>query len=178
MIKTELSKRLGIKYPIIQGGMGPYSTNRLCIATANAGALGIISGIGMATNLSDSTPVDSSRVFGQGAPREIMRRTILEVTEETKQSEGIFGVNVPVSSEFVEAARESGASIVGLSGFLTLAFDPMKETIAALKAAGLDVRTMIGGGQIDEQIKEYTGADAYGKDAMAAVSLANEWIGG
>jgi 5-methyltetrahydrofolate--homocysteine methyltransferase len=63
-----------------------------------------------------------------------------------------------------------------LSGFLTLAFDPMKDTVAALKAAGLkDVKIMIGGGQVDENIRQYTGADAYGKDAMAAVALAKEW---
>ena len=66
---------------------------------------------------------------------------------------------------------------MGLSGFLTLAYDPMKETVAALKATGLNVKIMVGGGQIDEQIREYTGADAYGKDAMSAVSLAQEWIG-
>ncbi len=52
----------------------------------------------------------------------------------------------------------------------------MKNTVQALKAAGLnDVKVMIGGGQIDEQIKNYTGADAYGKDAMAAVNLARQW---
>lgn len=88
-----------------------------------------------------------------------------------------LGVDVP-SVKFVEAVKDSGASIVGLSGFLTLAFDPMKETIAALNAAGLCVKVMIGGGQIDEQIRAYTNADAYGKDAMAAVALANEWVGG
>jgi 5-methyltetrahydrofolate--homocysteine methyltransferase len=37
---------------------------------------------------------------------------------------------------------------------------------------------MIGGGQIDEQVKSYTGADAYGKDAMEAVTLTKGWIGG
>jgi len=37
---------------------------------------------------------------------------------------------------------------------------------------------MIGGGQIDDQIRVFTGADAYGRDAMAAVSLARQWIGG
>jgi len=36
---------------------------------------------------------------------------------------------------------------------------------------------MIGGGQIDEHIREYTGADAYGRDAMAAVALARQWTG-
>jgi len=37
---------------------------------------------------------------------------------------------------------------------------------------------MIGGGQIDEQVKSFTGADAYGKDAMEAVKLTQGWIGG
>ena len=86
-----------------------------------------------------------------------------------------LGVDVP-PAKFVEAVKQAGAKIVGLSGFLTLAFDPMKDTVAALKAAGLnDVKVMIGGGQIDEQIRQYTGADAYGKDAMAAVAIAKSW---
>jgi 5-methyltetrahydrofolate--homocysteine methyltransferase len=86
-----------------------------------------------------------------------------------------LGVDVP-PARFVETVKQTGAKIVGLSGFLTLAYDPMKETVAALKAAGLsDVKVMIGGGQIDEQIRKYTGADAYGKDAMAAVALAKSW---
>ena len=88
-----------------------------------------------------------------------------------------LGVDVP-PAKFVEAVKETGATIVGLSGFLTLAYDPMKDTIAALKKAGLDVKVMVGGGQIDEQIREYTSADAYGRDAMAAVALAKQWIGG
>lgn len=86
-----------------------------------------------------------------------------------------LGVDVP-PAKFVEAAKETGAGIVGLSGFLTLAFDPMKHTVQALKDAGLtDVKIMIGGGQIDENIRQYTGADAYGKDAMAAVAIAKSW---
>ena len=86
-----------------------------------------------------------------------------------------LGVDVP-PAKFVEAVQQTGANIVGLSGFLTLAYDPMKNTVAALKEAGLnDVKVMIGGGQIDEQVKQYTEADAYGRDAMAAVALAKEW---
>lgn len=86
-----------------------------------------------------------------------------------------LGVDVQ-PAKFVEAVKETGAKIVGLSGFLTLAFDPMKFTVQALKDAGLtDVKVMIGGGQIDEQIRQYTGADAYGKDAMAAVAIAKSW---
>jgi 5-methyltetrahydrofolate--homocysteine methyltransferase len=85
-----------------------------------------------------------------------------------------LGVDVP-PAKFVETAKETGAKIVGLSGFLTLAYDPMKETVAAFKESGLDVKVMIGGGQVDENIRQYTGADAYGKDAMAAVAIAKEW---
>jgi len=55
----------------------------------------------------------------------------------------------------------------------------MKETVEAIKAAGLrdKIKIMIGGGQMSDEIKNYTGADAYGKDAMAGVSLAKKWIG-
>lgn len=88
-----------------------------------------------------------------------------------------LGVDVP-PAKFVETVKATGATMVGLSGFLTLAYDPMKETVSALKAAGLGhVKVMIGGGQVDEQIREYTAADAYGKDAMAAVALAKQWTG-
>ena len=87
-----------------------------------------------------------------------------------------LGVDVP-AGDFVRAVDDTGAKIVGLSGFLTLAYDPMKETVAALKTAGFDGKVMVGGGQVDESIRDYTGADAYGKDAMAAVSLAKQWSG-
>jgi 5-methyltetrahydrofolate--homocysteine methyltransferase len=90
-----------------------------------------------------------------------------------------LGIDVPVE-RFVDAIKESGSKVVGLSGFLTLAFDSMKETVDAIEKAGLrdDVKIMIGGGQMDEQVREFTGADAYGKDAVEAVRLARGWIGG
>jgi methanogenic corrinoid protein MtbC1 len=90
-----------------------------------------------------------------------------------------LGVDVP-AQKFVEKIKETNATIVGLSGFLTLAFDSMKEAVDTIKAAGLrgKVKIMIGGGQINEEIRKYTDADAYGKDAMAAVSLAKDWLRG
>jgi methanogenic corrinoid protein MtbC1 len=90
-----------------------------------------------------------------------------------------LGIDVPIQ-KFVDTIKESGSTIVGLSGFLTLAYQSMKDTVDAIKKAGLrdGVKIMIGGGQIDEKVRGFTGADAYGKDAMAAVKLANEWIGG
>ena len=90
-----------------------------------------------------------------------------------------LGIDVPVQ-KFVDTIKESGSKVVGMSGFLTLAFQSMKDTVEAIKKAGLrdKVKIMIGGGQIDDQVKSFTGADAYGKDAMEAVKLAKGWIGG
>lgn len=83
-----------------------------------------------------------------------------------------LGVDVP-TAKFVDKIKETGAGIVGLSGFLTLAFESMKETVDAIKAAGLreKVNIMIDGGQIDDGVRRCAGADACGRDAMAAVTL-------
>jgi len=88
-----------------------------------------------------------------------------------------IGIDVPVA-KFVEEVRGFQPQVVGLSGFLTLAFDSMKETVQALEAAGLREgrRIMIGGGQVDEAVRTYTGADAFGGNAVAAVSLCRQWI--
>jgi methanogenic corrinoid protein MtbC1 len=93
----------------------------------------------------------------------------------------VLDLGVDVSPEkFVETIRDAQPQVVGLSGFLTLAFDTMKETIDAIEAAGLrdGVKIMIGGGQVTEEVREYAGADAYGRDAVAGVSLARQWLGG
>jgi methanogenic corrinoid protein MtbC1 len=89
-----------------------------------------------------------------------------------------LGVDVPAEA-FVTKAKETEAPIVGLSGFLTPAFDAMKETVEAIEAAGLrsKMKIMIGGGQMDDEVRKYAKADAYGKDAMAAVALAKKWVG-
>jgi methanogenic corrinoid protein MtbC1 len=88
-----------------------------------------------------------------------------------------LGVDVP-AQKFVDKLKESRAPVVGLSGFLSLAFDSMKQTVEAIRSAGLgDVKVMIGGGQITDEIRKYTGADAYGQDAMTGVTLAKKWFG-
>ena len=87
-------------------------------------------------------------------------------------------LGVDVSPEtFVTEIKAVRPQVVGLSSFLTLGFDSMKETIDAIEAAGLrdQVKIMIGGGQVTEEITRYTGAEAHGKDAMAAVTLAKGW---
>ncbi len=88
-----------------------------------------------------------------------------------------LGINVPVQV-FVDKVREFEPRVVGLSGFLTLAFDSMEKTVKAIEEAGWrdKVKIMIGGGQMDDEVKKYARADAYGKDAAAAVNLCKQWI--
>ncbi|MFC1823246.1 B12-binding domain-containing protein [Thermodesulfobacteriota bacterium] len=90
-----------------------------------------------------------------------------------------IGVDV-TPQKFIDKIKEEQPEIVGLSGFLTAAFDSMKRTIEAVREAGLRdrVKIMIGGGLVSNQIKDFTGADAYGEDAVAAVTLAKAWTRG
>jgi 5-methyltetrahydrofolate--homocysteine methyltransferase len=90
-----------------------------------------------------------------------------------------LGVDVP-PERFVKAVADHTPQVLGLCGLLTLAYDPMKKTVAALGEAGLRdrVKIMVGGGAIDDEVSRYVCADAYGKDAVAAVRLARIWVGG
>jgi trimethylamine corrinoid protein len=90
-----------------------------------------------------------------------------------------LGVDVPAAT-FIDKIREVKPDIVGLSGFLTLAFEQMKATVDAIKEAGLrdQVKIMIGGAIMDSEAAQYVGADAYGANATAAVKLAKSWTGG
>jgi methylmalonyl-CoA mutase cobalamin-binding domain/chain len=81
-----------------------------------------------------------------------------------------LGINVP-PEVFVNKVKETDAKIVGMSGLLTIAFSSMEETIKALKDAGLNVKTMIGGGMTNDMVCEKVGADGWGRDAMEAVNL-------
>jgi methanogenic corrinoid protein MtbC1 len=89
-----------------------------------------------------------------------------------------IGIDVPVKT-FIDEISQFKPDVVGLSGFLTLAFDSMKETIEAIQYAGLRdrLKIMIGGGQVDEAVRNYTGADAFGTNAIEAVSLCKNWMG-
>lgn len=90
-----------------------------------------------------------------------------------------IGIDVPVTT-FIEEIKAFQPEVVCLSGFLTLAFDSMKETIEAITSEGLRdrLKIQIGGGQIDETIRAYTGADGYGLNAVDAVSFCRTHTGG
>ena len=95
-----------------------------------------------------------------------MARVFIHVEGETEET-------------FVNEVKTWRPDILALSGFLTLAYTSMKNTVDAVSAAGLrsGVKVMIGGGTIDQHVCDYAGADAFGRDAMTAVALANQWMG-
>ena len=72
-----------------------------------------------------------------------------------------LGIDVP-AADIVKAAKENNIKIVALSGVLTLAVDSMKATVEAFKAEGMnDVKIIIGGAPVNENVQKITGADEW-----------------
>lgn len=90
----------------------------------------------------------------------------------------VYDLGVDVSPErFVEKLKETGASIVGLSALLTSAIGSMKNTVETIRNSSVgDVKIMIGGAPTDQEVKQYTGADAWGRSAQDGVTIAKQWI--
>ncbi|MHB8867338.1 MAG: cobalamin B12-binding domain-containing protein [Thermoleophilia bacterium] len=90
-----------------------------------------------------------------------------------------LGVNVDHQA-LVDAIREHKPQLVGLSCLLTTVFEDMKDSVAAVAAAGLrdQVKVMIGGGPVDQSVADYVGADAYCANAQVAVETAKKYLGG
>jgi len=86
------------------------------------------------------------------------------------------GVDVD-PEKFVSAAKEAGADIIALSALLTTTMPNMKSVIDALKAAGVNVKVMIGGAPITQGFADEIGADGYAADAASAVDLARGMVG-
>ncbi|MGE5530947.1 MAG: corrinoid protein [Bacteroidota bacterium] len=92
----------------------------------------------------------------------------------------VLDLEVDVAPEkFVEAVKDKGAQVVALSALLTTTMPSMKDTIEALKEAGVrdQVKIMIGGAPVTQNYADEIGADGYAPDAASAVDKANELLG-
>ena len=80
--------------------------------------------------------------------------------------------------EFIDEVVDKEADILGMSALLTTTMPNMGRTIEAFEEAGLrgEVRIMVGGAPLSEEFADDMGADGYGKDAMACVDLAKEFV--
>ncbi len=108
MIKSRLCDLIGIKYPIIQAGMGPFSNNNLAVAAANAGVLGLLSTSGIVSR-GDQPWVYKAWVSTAGASEDdemtvVLEKCLKRTYNLVKDKGGVYGINVMVSAEMREAA--------------------------------------------------------------------------
>ncbi len=90
----------------------------------------------------------------------------------------VYNLGIDTSpSVFIDKLRETGATILGLSGLITPSFESMKETVRAVKGTELKdkVKIIIGGGVVNETVRNYTGADAFATDAIDGVNICKNW---
>ncbi len=87
-----------------------------------------------------------------------------------------LGIDVPKNA-FVKKLKETDAAILGMSGLLTPSFEAMKETVEALKTAGLryKVKVIVGGGIVTELVRKHCGADAWTDDGIKGVEICRAW---
>ncbi len=88
-----------------------------------------------------------------------------------------LGVDVSPAT-FAEQAAQVQPHLIGLSGLLTIAYDAMRDTIALLRARGYQGPIIIGGGQLNEKVCQYVGADHWTTDAVTGVELCQRLISG
>ena len=88
-----------------------------------------------------------------------------------------MGIDVP-AEKFVQAAKENGAKVIGMSALLTTTMMQMKSTVEMVQKAGLKgVKTVVGGAPVTAEFAKQIGADGYAPDAASAVGTVKELLG-
>ena len=88
-----------------------------------------------------------------------------------------IGTDVP-PEKFLQAAKENGAQVIGLSALLTTTMLQMKATVEMIKASGLgDIKTIVGGAPVTMEFARQIGAHGYAADAASAVGLVKKLLG-
>jgi len=88
----------------------------------------------------------------------------------------VIDLGIDVAPEiFIEKAKELKPMIIGMSGVLTLAIDSMKETVDALRAAGVESKIIIGGNPVTKESCEFVGADRFTTNAAEGVKICQAW---
>jgi methanogenic corrinoid protein MtbC1 len=84
-------------------------------------------------------------------------------------------VDVP-AQQFVDAVRQTGARILGLSALLNLTYPAMKSVVDEITKAGLrdSVKIIVGGAPVNEQVRQFAKADFWAPDAVAGVNICRQ----
>ncbi len=81
------------------------------------------------------------------------------------------------AEKFVESCKAEDANVCAMSALLTTTMPQMTEIVKALKAAGIDIKTIIGGAPVTQSFADEIGADGFAPDAASAVDVARELVG-
>ena len=84
-----------------------------------------------------------------------------------------LGIDID-KQDFIKAAKENNADIIGLSALLTTTMPALDEAVQEIKKSGIDVKIMIGGAPVTQDFADKIGADGYSEDASGAVILARK----
>ena len=125
-------------------------------------------GGGTKTKMILCTVKDDLHDIGKNIVRVILENYGFEVID--------LGRDVPVET-VVDTVREKDVHLVGLSALMTTTLKSMEETIAALHAAKLDCKVMVGGAVLTPEYAEKIGADWYAKDAKQSADIAKKFFG-
>ncbi|MFI5397968.1 MAG: corrinoid protein [Candidatus Binatia bacterium] len=113
----------------------------------------------------------------QGDLHDIGKRLVMIMLEGNGFQVTDLGTDVP-PERFLEAAKQTGANLVGLSALLSTTLPAMERTVRAIKESELSgqLKVVIGGAPVTQDFADSIGADGFGHDAVAAVSLARQLI--
>lgn len=114
----------------------------------------------------------------EGDYHDIGKNIVISVLEASGYEVVDIGVDV-TPDKFVDQIKEHNPQVVGMSGLLTEAIGPMKKTVDAIQDSGLRdrVKIIIGGGLVNEEVKEYVGADGCANDVTAGQRIIGQWVG-
>ena len=149
MFSAEILKGVMLKLdPLLQGEPAQDTSNKVVLGTVKG-------------DIHD---------IGKNIAATLMRGSGFEVID--------LGVDVP-ADKFIETVRQSGAKILAMSALLNSTYPEMKTVVEALEAAGLkgEVKTLIGGAPVSEQVRAFCGADYVADDAVHGVKICKEIYG-
>jgi 5-methyltetrahydrofolate--homocysteine methyltransferase len=114
----------------------------------------------------------------QGDLHDIGKKLVVIMLEGNGFEVVDLGTDVP-PERFVEAVKEGGSRLVGLSALLTSALPAMEQTVRAIREydPSMKVKVIVGGAPVTQAFADSIGADGFGRDASAAVTLARRLLG-
>jgi 5-methyltetrahydrofolate--homocysteine methyltransferase len=114
----------------------------------------------------------------QGDLHDIGKKLVVIMLEGNGFEVVDLGTDVP-PERFVEAVKEGGSQLVGLSALLTSALPAMEQTVRAIREydPSMKVKVIVGGAPVTQAFADSIGADGFGRDASAAVTLARRLLG-